>query len=168
MKWFVVAWLFTAGIGMSYSIAAERNKKIHQLVDMEQSLKRLAYYMFQWHLPVKEAIAFTAKEENEILRVFYNELQESLEQRKSEDFSLLWRENGARWFENVPEEIRILWMESFENIPLESETLYRRLSERAQKMKEFTQELQQKYKGEQKIVFTMGVFVSAFLCLILW
>ena len=168
MKWFAVAWLLVAGMGMSYCIVSERNKKIHRLTAMEQSLKRLAYYMFQWHLPVKEAIAFTLKEEKEILQVFYTKLQEVLEQQSAEDFSDLWKEQGEKLFENVPQEMRILWMESFENIPSESEALYSRLLERAQKIREYTQELHQKYKGEQKLVFAMGFFVSAFFCLILW
>ena len=134
MKYFIAVWLLTAGMGVSYSIVAERNKKLHQLVAMEQSLKRLAYYMYQWNLPVKEAIAFTVKEEKEVLRAFYAKLQEVLEQHKMEDFSVLWKEMGERWFANVPEEMQILWKESFDNIPMESEMLYRRLSEQAQKM----------------------------------
>ena len=81
---------------------------------------------------------------------------------------MLWREVGERWFKNVPEEMQILWMESFEHIPTESEALYRHLSERAQRMKDYTKALQEKYKGEQRLVFTMGFFVSAFFCLILW
>ena len=168
MKWLVVVWLLTAGVGASYSIVAERKEKLNQLTDMEHSLRRLAYYMYQWRLPIKEVISFAAKEEKELLQTFYVELKEVLEQQKTEDFSVLWREVGERWFKNVPEEMQILWMESFEHIPTESEALYRHLSERAQRMKDYTKALQEKYKGEQRLVFTMGFFVSAFFCLILW
>ena len=51
---------------------------------------------------------------------------------------------------------------------MEPEALNKRLTERAERIADYVLELQEKYKGEQKLVFTMGFFVSAFFCLILW
>jgi hypothetical protein len=35
-------------------------------------------------------------------------------------------------------------------------------------MKVYREVMEKKYKGEQKLVFAMGIFVSTFFCLILW
>lgn len=173
MKWLVAVWLLVAGVGVSYSVVAERRNTLHQLGEMEHSLKRLAYYMYQWRMPVKDAVAHVAKEEQEFLHGFYLGIQEKLVKRQTEDFGILWQEESCRmWKRMCPgkrrEEIRKIWSDCFVHIPMEPEALNKRLTERAEKIADYTMELQEKYKGEQRLVFTMGFFVSAFFCLILW
>ena len=153
----MVVWLLAAGTGVSYSVVAERRNRLSQLGEMEHSLKRLAYYMYQWRLPIKDAIAYAAKEEKDVLQKFYLGLHETLVQQQTEDFDMLWQEESGK-----------IWNESFVNIPMEPEALNKRLTERAERIADYVLELQEKYKGEQKLVFTMGFFVSAFFCLILW
>ena len=48
MKVLLVIWLFSAGIGVSYSVISERKNRIEFLSTMEQDLKELAYYMCEW------------------------------------------------------------------------------------------------------------------------
>lgn len=192
MKGFVAIWLLAAGVGVSYSVVAERRNMLRQLGEMEHSLKRLAYYMYQWRMPVKEAVVHAAKEEQGILYDFYLGIQERLAERQSEDFGIVWQEEsrylweqqeGSKkksskreslnrsmydWNRKLPEEIGKIWSDSFVHIPMEPEALNKRLTERAEKLADYTRELQEKYKGEQRLVFTMGFFVSAFFCLILW
>ena len=55
MKVLLVIWLLSAGIGVSYSVISERKKRVEFLGTMEQDLKKLAYYMCEWRLPVEEA-----------------------------------------------------------------------------------------------------------------
>lgn len=164
----MVVWLLAAGTGVSYSVVAERRNRLSQLGEMEHSLKRLAYYMYQWRLPIKDAIAYAAKEEKDVLQKFYLGLHETLVQQQTEDFDMLWQEESGKIWNHIPEEIQRIWNESFVNIPMEPEALNKRLTERAERIADYVLELQEKYKGEQKLVFTMGFFVSAFFCLILW
>lgn len=170
MKWLIVIWLLAAGVGVSYSVVAERRNMLRQLGEMGHSLKRLAYYMYQWRMPVKDAVAHAAKEEQEFLHSFYLGIQEKLIKRQTEDFGILWQEESCEIFKSchLPEEIRKIWSDSFVHIPMESEALNKRLTERAEKIADYAVELQEKYKGEQRLVFTLGFFVSAFFCLILW
>ena len=57
MKWAVFIWLLAAGMGVSCSIVTERQKKIRFLKEVEYSLRKLTYYMYQWRMPIKEALA---------------------------------------------------------------------------------------------------------------
>lgn len=188
MKCFVVVWLLLAGIGVSYSIVAERQRKVRLLKEMGHSLNRLAYYMYQWRMPVKEAIAHVAKEEKGILCEFYKKLGDTLAERQVEDFGILWQEqSNSLWKEQSSElvlgkahrgsvtginsgykEIWAAWSDTFINLPMEAEALKRMLLLRAEEIEARSVEIEQKYKGEQKLVFTMGFFVSAFFCLIFW
>ena len=63
MKWLITVWLLAAGTGVSYSIVTERKNMLQRLKEMEHSMRRLAYYMYQWRMPVKEAVEHAAKEE---------------------------------------------------------------------------------------------------------
>ena len=102
------------------------------------------------------------------MQKFYLGLHETLVQQQTEDFDMLWQEESGKIWNHIPEEIQRIWNESFVNIPMEPEALNKRLTERAERIADYVLELQEKYKGEQKLVFTMGFFVSAFFCLILW
>ena len=62
MKVLLVIWLLSAGIGVSYSVISERKKRVEFLGTMEQDLKKLAYYMCEWRLPVEEAVGRMLKE----------------------------------------------------------------------------------------------------------
>ena len=168
-KWIVVVWLLIAGAGVSYSIVAERRKEIRHLKKMEHSLKRLAYYMYHWRMPIREAVEQTAKEEEGVLYSFYEGVKRGLEERKIQDFGTLWKEESSLlWQQKLPDCIKKIWSNGFVHIPMEPEALHRRLTQKADEIAEYTEKLQEKYKGEQRMVFTMGFFVSAFLCLMLW
>lgn len=180
MKWAVFIWLLAAGMGVSCSIVTERQKKIRFLKEVEYSLRKLTYYMYQWRMPIKEAIYHMAREEKGSFQSYYINLGEVLEARQAEDFGKLWKEQSkALWKEEMREylslgtegryeEVRVLWEDAFMNLPMEVEELNRRLLFRMEDMKAHRAELEKKYKGEQKLVFAMGIFVSTFFCLIFW
>lgn len=178
MKWFVVIWMILAGIGMSYSIVSERQKKVQLWKEMEQSLKKLAYYMGQWRMPVREAIMQVAREERGVLHAFYINLGKILEKQQEEDFGKLWQEQSSGLWkgqihlqlggevECACRNMRTLWTDAFVKIPIEPEALNHSLLLRAEEIEAHRREIEGKYKGERKLVFTMGFFVSAFFCLI--
>lgn len=170
MKWMVVIWLLSAGVGLSYSVVKERNRQVEFLRQMEHSLRQLAYFMHQWRMPVEEAVRHVAKEENGILFAFYSEMLHALADRRVEDFGRLWQEKSICLLqkEKFPDEIKKLWSDSFLHIPMEPEALNRRLILRTEEINSHLADMQEKYKGEQKLVLTLGFFTSAFLCLILW
>ena len=168
MKWLITVWLLAAGTGVSYSIVTERKNMLQRLKEMEHSMRRLAYYMYQWRMPVKEAVEHAAKEEQGVLREFYMNVQRALAEKQTEDFGVLWQENSRQLGRQLPEKIKKIWSGCFIHFSMEPEGLKKQLEERAEKIADYTRELQEKYKGEQRLVFTMGFFASAFLCLILW
>lgn len=177
MKWLLSIWLLTAGIGVSYHVVVERRQKIKFLKEMEQSIGKMAYYMYQWHMPMKEVLFQMAREEKGILKTYYGKLRSALEEHKTEDFGRLWKEQSySLWQEKCGErncfgrsfgqEIRDVWAEAFFNMPMEPKAINRELQLRMDQIKIHREALEEKYKGEQKLVFTMGFFVSAFFCLI--
>lgn len=177
MKWVISIWLITAGMGVSYHIVAERKKEIKFFIEMEESLARLAYYMYQWRMPVKEILFHMEQEEKGTLKSFYRNLEKAMEGRQAEDFGELWKEqSNSLWqdrygvkdrFERETEsEIHDVWSEAFRHMPMESEELNRGLHLRMNQIRVHREAVEEKYKGEQKLVFTMGFFVSAFFCLI--
>lgn len=170
MKWFMVIWLLTAGIGFSFSVVTERKKELQFLKEMEHSLARLAYYMYQWRMPVEEAVAHTCEEEKGVLLDFYKSIIFYLKERQTEDLGQLWQEKSKELFQKIKlsEEIKKLWQECFFHIPTEPEALHKRLSLRIEEIEAHRISMQEKYKSEQRLVLTMGFFTSAFLCLILW
>ena len=70
MKWLLVIWLLCAGLGFSYSVVLERKKQLTFLGAMEQSLKQVTYYMYQWRMPVEEVIKHMIKEKNQFAVFF--------------------------------------------------------------------------------------------------
>ncbi len=170
MKWFMAIWLVTAGIGFSFSVVAERKKQVQLLKEMEHSLTRLAYYMYQWRMPVEEALKHTSEEEKDILQEFYQGILLALQERQTENLGQLWQEESKRLLQNTKfsEEIKRLWQDCFIHIPMEPEELHRKLSLRVEEIEARRISMQEKYKSEQRLVLTMGFFTSAFLCLILW
>ena len=171
MKWLVFAWLLAAGMGVSYSVIAERQRKVRFLKEMEHSLGKLAYYMYQWRMPIKEAICRMVQEEKGEFQRYYVEVRDALEERQAEDFGKLWQEKSKNLLKHaarVCDEGQMLWTEAFVNLPMDVEELNRRLLFRINDMKVYREALEKKYKGEQKLVFAMGIFVSTFFCLIFW
>ena len=169
MKVFLVIWLLSAGIGVSYSVISERKKRIEFLGTMERDLKKLAYYMCEWRLPVEEAVGRMIKEDSQF-GVFYEAIHKKIRERFIDDFGKLWCEESKSLLTGVTlsEEIKILWRDTFSQIPMEPEAVKRQLYLKSEMLSEKRNALEEKYKGEQRLVLSMGFFVSAFLCLILW
>ena len=169
MKVLLVIWLLSAGIGVSYSVISERKKRIEFLSTMEQDLKELAYYMCEWRLPVEEAVGRMIKEGSSFV-FFYDAIHKRIRERVTDDFGKLWCEESKSLLTGVTlsEEIKILWKDTFSHIPMEPEAVKRQLYLKSEILSEKRKALEEKYKGEQRLVLSMGFFVSAFLCLILW
>ena len=180
MKWIVSMWLIATGIGVAYSVVLERKGKIRFMAEMEHSLEKLAYYMYRWRMPIKEAVYHMTQEEKGDFQKFYIKLLEALEERHAEDFGKLWQEHSKRLLERDrnggsfcgkeggEQEVQAIWTEAFVSLPIEAEALHKGLLFRVECIKEHREELEKKYKGEQKLVFAMGIFVSTFFCLIFW
>lgn len=170
MRWAIVIWLLCAGAGASFSIVKERSRQVLLLKQMERSLKQLVYYMHQWRMPVEEAVRHTAKGENGILFDFYSEILKNLSERNAEDFGKLWQEKSMLLWqkEKIPKEVMNLWYDCFLHIPVEPEALKHRLTLQIEEMNAHRIFLQEKYKGEQKLVVALGFFTGTFICLILW
>ena len=91
-------------------------------------------------------------------------------EKTAENLGDLWQENSSRYLEKEKLERTVWtkWQECFLHIPMEPEALNKRLLLRVEEINAYRVELEGKNKGEQKLVLTLGVFVGAFLCLILW
>lgn len=170
MRFIAMLWLVTAGAGCSYAILQERQEKLNLLKEMEYSLEKLAYFMYQWKMPVEEAFHHVAEEEYGMLRVFYQKLTEELDRRKAGNLGVLWKEKSNLIWQNwkLSKNLETLWNSLFLHMPMEPERLYTTLRQKTEEIAEVRRELQEKYKGEQKLVWTLGVSASVFLCLILW
>ena len=169
MKWALVIWLLSAGVGLSYSVIAERRRQIVFLKAMEYSLKQLAYYMYQWRMPVEELIKQMIKEE-QLLKHFYMAIQQKLLEKHVENFGTIWQTESVNMLkkERIPENTKVLWQDLFLHMPLEPEGVHKKLLLKCSELTAKREEIEEKYKSEQRLVFTMGFFTSAFLCLILW
>lgn len=169
MKGLLVIWLLSAGIGVSYSVITERKKQVEFLYNMEQDLKRLAYYMYQWRMPVEEVIGQIIKEKSRF-HTFYEAIHKNISKRYIEDFGKLWREESENLFSGVKlaDDIKALWSDCFLHMPMEPEAMKQQLFLKSEMLSEKRRALEEKYKGERRMVLSMGFFVSAFLCLILW
>lgn len=169
MKGLLVIWMLSAGIGFSYSVITERKKQVEFLCNMEHDLKRLAYYMYQWRMPVEEVIGKMIKEESRF-RIFYEAIHKKLMEKYVDDFGKLWCEEGNKLLAGVKlaEDIKTLWYDCFLHMPMEPEAMKQQLFLKSEMLSEKRRALEEKYKGEQRLVLSMGFFVSAFLCLILW
>lgn len=170
MKWLIAIWLLCAGAGVSFSIIKERTCRITLLKEMEQSLKKLAYYMYQWKMPAEEAFRHVAVEEQGGLFCFYQAMYTSLTEKKAENLSALWQEKSSLYIDrrDLQEKVWLYWQECFSHIPMEPEALNKRLFLRAEEIAACRAGLEEKYKGEQKLVLTLGLFTGAFICLVLW
>lgn len=174
MKWVAVIWLFCGGIGVSYSMIKERNMCIRQLTHLEDQLEMIAYYVMQWRMPLQEALQLAAKEEDGFLTQFYTNVIQALQERQKQDFGQIWKEESEKiWQEQealrqVSKEIKYIWTETFVAMPLQPEAVCKRLIQRKDAIEAYRVKLQETYRKEQKLVFTMGFFVSAFFCLIFW
>ena len=170
MKWFVAVWLLCAGLGVSFSVVKERRARITLLKEMEHSLKKLAYYMYQWKMPAEEAFRHVARDEKGGLSHFFQAMHTSLEEKKAENLSVLWQEKSSLHIDkkNLLESAWVSWQECFFHIPMEPEALNRSLILRAEEIAACRAGLEEKYMGEQKLVLTLGIFTGAFICLVLW
>ncbi len=169
MKVLIVIWLLSAGIGVSYSVIIERKKQTEYLKTMESDLKKLAYYMCEWRMPVEEAIGKMLKEELKFSS-FYKAIHKRLIERNVNDFGKLWQEESKILLADIMlgEDIKTLWQDCFFHMPMEPEAVKRQLILKSEMLFEKRKSLEEKYKGEQRVVLSMGFFASAFLCLILW
>lgn len=169
MRGLLVIWLLCGGIGVSYSILSERRKRLELFKSMEEDIKKLAYYMCDWHMPVEEVLGQMGKEEGPFA-AFYIRMQKIIQEKQTEAFGKLWQEESRKMplLATATEEVRTLWAESFLQMPIEPEALRRRLMQCANNIEKAGGTLEEKYKGEQRLVVSLGFFVSAFLCLILW
>ena len=170
MKWIIMLWLFTAGFGISYAVYEERNHRIRLLKEMEQSLGKLAYFMYEWRLPLEEALTQMLKEPFPLFGCFYKKILEEVVKRNVGNIGELWEKNSLNYFQNISlqKTIKELWAGCFINIPMEPEELKKGLEHKREQLKAYLTDLQDKYKLEQKLVWTLGLCTSAFLCLIIW
>ena len=169
MKVLMVIWLLSAGIGVSYSVIMERKKQTEYLRTMESDLKKLAYYMCEWRMPVEEAIEKMLKEELNF-GLFYKAVHKSIMERNVNDFGKLWQKESKILLSDIKlgESIKTLWQDCFFHMPMDPEAVKRQLLLKSELFLEKRKELEEKYKGEQRVVLSMGFFASSFLCLILW
>lgn len=176
MKWFLVLWLLTAGAGVSVHIIKERRERLLFLSRMQQSLCQLAYYMYQWRMPVEEVVGKLCREEQSYeLKEFYGEIQKRVLERKKESLGQIWQMESRKLFERNGllrqagmKQAEMLWCDSFLYIPMEPEALRENLLYRAEQLGRMQGRMEEKYKGEQKLVMALGIFSGAFLCLMLW
>lgn len=168
MKILVVFWLLCAGIGVSYSVLSERKKQVELLYEMEEDLKKIAYYMCEWRMPVEQVVSKMIKENGKFLG-FYESIHKKIDEKYTCGFEKLWQEESEKFLVDIKkEDVMILWKEAFFQMPMESEGVRRHLNTKSTKISKIRKCLEEKYKGEQRLVVSMGFFVSAFLCLILW
>lgn len=169
MKMMLVIWLLSAGVGVSYSVISERKKQVECLNAMYQDLKKLAYYMCDWRMPVEEAIKQMIKEGG-LFGCFYEAIHKKIKGRHVDDFGALWREESKDLLRGIKliEETKMIWRDCFFHMPMEPEAVKRQLYLKSEALVEKKRALEAKYRQEQRLVLSMGFFVSAFLCLILW
>lgn len=170
MKVIVMLWLMTAGVGISYAVYEERKNRIKLLKEMEESLGKLAYFMYEWRMPAEEAFLKMSKEAFPMLQSLFIEVLEGIQKRRVENLGELWNTASNKAFETMmlDEEIKELWCDCFLNIPIEPEALQKSIGSKRERLQTYLKELQDKYKVEQKLVWTLGLCVSGFLCLIIW
>ena len=169
MKWIIILWLLIAGTGVSYGIYEERNHRIKCLKEMELSLGKLTYFMCEWRMSFEEALHQILRERLPMMRSFYEIVLEDVLKRSSATIGELWYENGMKYLKDIAiqTEMKALWSGCFENIPLEPEALKVGLNHKRNELNAYLEALQDKYKTEQKLVWTLGVCSSAFLCLMI-
>lgn len=169
MKWVLAIWLLCAGGGVSYSVVAERRQQILLLKAMEASLKQVSYYMYQWRMPVEEVLKQMIKEED-LLQNFYVAVQTRLLEKAAESFGKIWQEESNKLpdFEKLSEEMKTRWSDCFLHMPMETGGMNEKLLLRQRELTKKREEMEEKYRGEQRLVLAMGFFSGAFLCLILW
>jgi len=159
-----------AGAGVSYAVYEERNNRVRLLKEMEQSLGKLAYYMCEWRMPLEEAFIDILKEPYPMLIPFYKSVLEDVLKRNVENMGELWKRKSEVFLENTSLEkaIKELWAGCLCNIPIEPEALKMGFQYKREQLQAYLTDLQDKYKVEQKMVWTLGLCTSAFLCLIIW
>ena len=154
MKWLISIWMLTAGMGVSYHVVAERQQKIKFFREMEQSLGQLAYYIYQWRMPMKEILSHMVQEETGVLQSYYRKLVEAMEGNQAENFGRLWKEqSNSLWREKCKArecwgrksecEIKDVWTEAFTHMPMEPEVLKRELYIRIDRMKEYREAMEE-------------------------
>lgn len=170
IKWVIMIWLLIAGVGNSFSIMKERKQRLSLLKEMEESLHKMIYYMYRFKMPVEEAFRHVAEEQKEELKEFFLEMHHMLQNKTVDNMGDLWQENSKRIEREIslPGEVRQIWENCFTHIPEEPEGLRHSLIRKAEEIKHLREDLKEKYESEQKLVLTLGVFASAFFCLILW
>ena len=169
MKGILVIWLLSAGIGISYSIVSERRKRIETIRNMEEDLKQFSYYMCEWILPVEEVLKEMIKRNGVFVEVYKN-IYRAICEKRDTVFCDLWITESEKALRNmhVGKQIKTMWENIFLNMPMEPMALRQYLDFRNKQLSETRIGLEEKYRSEQKLVLSMGFFVSAFLCLILW
>ncbi len=169
MKAIMAVWLLSAGIGLSYSVISERKHRVKLLHVMEKDLKQFCYYMCEWRMPMEEVLRQMIKEAG-LLRYFYSNILEKIRKKQISDLGTIWYEESRNMWTEIGAlaEASALWEECFFHMPADSEGMKRHLELKSEAIEAKRIEVEEKYKGEQRLVFSMGFFVGAFLCLILW
>lgn len=170
MKFIMMLWILTAGAGVSYAVYEERNNRIRVLKEMEQSLGKLRYFMYEWRMPFEEALTQILKESFPTFHTFYESVLSEVLKRECVNIGELWGEKSNDFLQGVSlhKQIRELWASCFTNIPMEPEALNNALEYKRAQLQAYLSDLQDKYKTEKKLVWTLGLFTSTFLCLIIW
>lgn len=169
MKMICMLWIMTAGVGISYAIYEERQHRLKLLCEMEKSLEKLAYFMYDWRMSTEEAFVKILKEPFPNLMSLFLEILEEIRKREVINLGVLWKQKSSTYFETttLEKDIKETWCDLFLNIPMEPEDLKRSILGKRDHIKSYLGFLQDKYKEEQKLVWTLGLCASAFLCLII-
>lgn len=170
MKAIIMLWLMTAGLGVSYAIYEERKNRLKLLQEMEQSLGKLVYFMYQWRMPAEEAFTKMLRESFTMLHPFFVKVLEGIKRRNVENLGNLWKLESDNFFDatTMDKEIKEIWSNCFLNIPLEPEALQKSVLLIREEIQIHLESLRNKYKMEHRLIWTLGVCTSAFLCLIIW
>ncbi len=169
IKTVLVIWILAGGAGISYSVITERRNRLLLLKTMEYCLKLTAYYMYDWRMPVEEMIK-KVSEEAGVFTSFYQNVGREISEKNAQNFGEIWKAEGRAFLKEkkISEDIKGLWAELFLHMPMEPEGVNKKVLLKYDELRKKRADLEERYKGEQRLVFTMGLFVSAFLCLILW
>ena len=170
MKFIIMLWLLMGGCGISYAVYEERKKRLQLLKEMIQSLEKMAYFMCVWRMPLEEALAQMQNVPLPILHSFYQDILEEVLARREENVGTLWQRKSESFFSfaSLSLPIKELWSASFINLGMEPEVIKSNFDYKIAELRVYFTEFEEKYKTEGRLVWTLGVCASLFLCLIIW
>lgn len=120
-------------------------------------------------MTLEEAVDYVMRDETQMLYGFWSEIGDMISHRDQIDFSKAWQELSMQYLKGkVPPQVLELWCKTMDIIPMDVGELAYGLQRQANAIMEYRLEMQEKYREEQKLVLSMGIFTGAFLSLILW